>query len=93
MAKPKAPLELQILRSFDKDFARLPHKVQEKASEQIERLSHRQFRHPSLRAEKMVGTEDIWKARITRSYRMTFQLADDTLILRRIGAHDILRTP
>ena len=50
-------------------------------------------RHPSLHVKKMNDPRDIWEGRITRGYRFTFQIAGDTYILRRIGTHDILRTP
>jgi mRNA-degrading endonuclease YafQ of YafQ-DinJ toxin-antitoxin module len=39
----------------------------------------------------MHGVEGIWEARVSISQRITFELAGDTLILRRIGTHDILR--
>jgi mRNA-degrading endonuclease YafQ of YafQ-DinJ toxin-antitoxin module len=45
---------------------------------------------PSLRTKKMHGLEDIWEARVTLSYRITFQRTGDTLLLRRIGTHDVL---
>lgn len=48
-------------------------------------------RHPSLQAKKMQGTEGIWEARVSIFHRITFELAGDTIILRRIGAHDVLR--
>ena len=35
----------------------------------------------------------IFEARVTRAYRMTFQVEGADLILRRVGTHDILRTP
>jgi len=46
------------------------------------------MRYPALRVKKIKGTEHIWEARISRSLRMTFQLEDDTIILRNIGQHD-----
>jgi len=48
--------------------------------------------YPSLRVKKMQGLDDVWEASVTMSYRITFQRAGDTLILRRIGTHDILKT-
>jgi len=41
----------------------------------------------------MVGHRDLWDGRITKDYRFTFQIIGDTYILRRIGKHDILKTP
>ena len=45
-------------------------------------------RYPALRAKKMQGTEHIWEARVSRSLRMTFEIAGNTIILRNIGRHD-----
>ncbi len=50
-------------------------------------------RHPSLRIKKMEDPRQIWEASITKSYRFTFQIQRDTYLLRRIGTHDILKTP
>jgi mRNA-degrading endonuclease YafQ of YafQ-DinJ toxin-antitoxin module len=40
----------------------------------------------------MKGLEGIWEASVSMSYRITYELAGDTLILRRIGTHGILKT-
>ena len=36
---------------------------------------------------------DIWAARVTADYRLTFAIDGDTYILYRIGPHDIERHP
>ena len=46
-----------------------------------------------MRLKRTRGTEDIWEARVTSGYRLTLQIAGDTLILRRIGAHDVFKEP
>jgi mRNA interferase RelE/StbE len=52
------------------------------------------IRHPALRAKKMQGTNYIWEARASRSLRITFQIQNDTIVLRNIGQHDeVLRQP
>jgi mRNA-degrading endonuclease YafQ of YafQ-DinJ toxin-antitoxin module len=40
----------------------------------------------------MQGLKDIWEASMTMSYRLTFQRAGDTIILRRVGTHDVLKS-
>lgn len=92
MAESKAPLEIRILRSFDRDFGRLPKEIRERANDQIRRLAARDF-HPSLRLKKMEGHPDIWEVRVSRNYRMTLQFDEGAVILRRVGTHDVLRTP
>ena len=46
------------------------------------------LRYPSLRVKRMQGTLNIWEARVSRSIRLTFEIHNDTLILRNIGRHD-----
>jgi mRNA-degrading endonuclease YafQ of YafQ-DinJ toxin-antitoxin module len=50
-------------------------------------------KHPSLHIKKMKGHPEIWEGRITRDYRFTFKVVENTYFLRRIGTHDILKTP
>jgi len=49
--------------------------------------------HPSLNIKKIQGVKDIWEGRITKAYRFTFHISEDTYILRKIGTHDILNKP
>lgn len=41
----------------------------------------------------MGGTPHVWEMRVTKSYRITFQIAGEVYCLRRIGTHDILQSP
>ena len=75
--------------SFARDFKNLPKEIQQRADRAIGLLASNPL-HPSLRTKKMHGLEDIWEARVTLSYRITFQRTGDTLLLRRIGTHDNL---
>jgi mRNA interferase RelE/StbE len=74
---------------FTDDFHRLPKDLQTRAEKSI-RLLTEDTRHPSLRTKKMEGTPGIYEARVTLSYRITFQIEGDTIVLRRIGTHAIL---
>jgi len=75
---------------FRRDFERLPLDVQSRAEKAI-RLLKENPRHPSLRSKKMQKVENIWEASVTMSHRITYEVTGETLILRRIGPHDILR--
>src|SRR5439155_2404530 len=77
---------------FARDFRSLPPDIQRRAAKQLQLLLDNP-RHPSLRIKKMEGSQDIWEGRISKGYRFTFQVRNDTYILRRIGAHDILGAP
>ncbi len=75
--------------SFKRDFRRLPADIQRRAEKTIVLLSGNP-RHPSLRTKKMKGPHDVWEARVSVSYRVTFQFVEDEITLRRIDTHDIL---
>ncbi len=77
---------------FLRQYRYLPPYIQKKADRQLVRLLS-DLRHPGLYAKKMAGHDDIWEARIDIHHRFTFQIVGDIVILRRIGPHDILRTP
>jgi hypothetical protein len=53
---------------------------------------------PGLRFQKLTGQRtpdghDIWYFRASRSLRVTCVREGDLLVLRRVGSHDIERTP
>lgn len=79
-------------RSFEKDFRKLPSDIIERFEKQLGFFLSDTF-HPSLQSKKMQGRIDIWEARITKGYRFTFWRDGETVILRRIGTHDILQNP
>jgi len=80
----------RALSTFQKDYKSLPRVVQKQFEKAI-RLFEENPRHPSLRVKKMEGTADIWEARVTQSYRFTFNWEGDVVSLRRMGTHNILR--
>jgi mRNA-degrading endonuclease RelE of RelBE toxin-antitoxin system len=85
--------EIRLTASFEKLIKRLPRSVREQAYEKLA-LYIQNPKHPSLRVKRIKGTDAIWELSVTMSYRVTFELPDDkTLLLRRIGTHDILKKP
>ena len=73
---------------FHRDYRSLPVEVQRVLDKALKFLLENP-RHPSLRAKKIPGTE-IWYARVSRAYRLTFQFEADVITLRRVGSHAIL---
>ena len=73
--------------SFKKAWGQLSDQQKELARKAIEHLIA-DMRYPGLRVKKIRGTEHIWEARVSRSIRMTFQIAGETIILRNVGQHD-----
>jgi mRNA-degrading endonuclease RelE of RelBE toxin-antitoxin system len=85
-------MKLSLTKSFIKDYQALPVSLQRTTDKQLERLAE-DPQHPSLNVKKMQDPRNIWEARVTKGYRLTFQMDGDICILRRLGTHDILRTP
>ena len=85
-------MKIQTTRPFDKDYNALPETVKVRADKQFFLLLENPD-HPSLRLKKIKGHPSIWEGKITKSYRFTFQISGDVYLLRRIGTHDILKTP
>lgn len=79
-------------RRFEKDYASLPQSIQNTVDKKLKIFVDDQY-HPSLRVKKIEGTQGIWEMRVSRNYRITFQFINDGIILRRVGTHDILKTP
>ena len=71
---------------FKKALKRCPQSVEEKLYKQADYLLQN-LRHPSLHAKKYNEAEDIWQARVDRSYRFYFLIEGDTYILLDIRAH------
>ena len=86
-------MEIKIEKTFKKSYEKLPKEIQDRFSEKLSLLMEN-FQHPSLRAKKMQGKEDIWEASISDNYRITFNIKGNTIVLRKIGTHDkTLRNP
>jgi mRNA-degrading endonuclease RelE of RelBE toxin-antitoxin system len=83
-------MRLQPTKTFAKDFRQLPENIKKAVHKQLTLLLSNP-RHPSLNFKKMRDPRDIWEARISDSYRFTFQIKGDVYILRKVGTHDILK--
>ena len=70
----------------DKDYAALAATVRRAFRKQLEFLlvNHR---HPSLRAKKLEGSDDLWQARVNRSWRFYFNVDGDEYIIIGIVPH------
>ena len=85
-------MRIQTTRPFDDDYESLSESLKQAVDKQLA-LFVNNPQHPSLRVKKIKGHPNIWEGRITRSHRFTFQIVGDVYLLRRIGTHDILKTP
>jgi len=85
-------VKLAFTKPFKQDYKKLSGNIQELIDKQIAHLLENP-KHPSLQIKKMEGRQSIWEARITKGYRMTFQIVGDTYLLRRAGTHSVLKKP
>jgi len=85
-------MRLAFTKNFVRDYRKLPQQIQKLTNKQLEFLLSNP-KHPSLNIKKMQDPRNIWEARITKSYRFTFQIEKDTYILRKVGTHSILTKP
>jgi mRNA-degrading endonuclease RelE of RelBE toxin-antitoxin system len=85
-------MKIQTTTPFDRDYDDLPESIKEQTDKQLSLFVDNPH-HPSLRVKKIKGYPKIWEGRITKNYRFTFQIEGEIYILRRIGTHDILKTP
>jgi len=77
---------------FKKQYKKLPQQVKEATKKQLGLLLSSP-QHPSLNLKKMQDPREIWEIRITKSYRATLQIRENTYILRNVGTHDMLKKP
>ena len=82
-----------IINRFRKDIKKLSADGKKKVSKAFD-LLEKNIDHPSLHVEKLTGTDNIWSLRLSIHFRMSFSKRNsETIILRRIGTHQIYQKP
>ena len=84
--------KLTLSKPFEKLFERLPKNIRETAYDKLG-LFLKNPSQPSLRVKQVKGTKGIWELSVTMNYRITFEVFEEEIYLRRIGTHDILGQP
>lgn len=78
---------------FKRAYKSLPEEAKVHVKEALRTLAVN-IRYPSLHAKKIKGAKDIWEARVSLDYRITFQIKGDYFILRNVGHPDLaLKNP
>jgi mRNA-degrading endonuclease RelE of RelBE toxin-antitoxin system len=90
-------VRIRETRQFEDDYRRLSPQDRERVKVTLRKLVASPGL-PGLRFQKLSGATDpdgkqIWYFRASESIRITCVREDDEVFLRRVGAHDILRTP
>ncbi len=83
-------MTLRFLDSFKACYKRLPADIQLRVDRTLQIL-RTDPRHPSLRTKKMKGPTNVWEARVTLNYHLTFHWESGQIVLRRAGTRDILK--
>ena len=86
-------MKIKAYNRFKKSYRKLPENIQKKVDKQIALLLN-DLKHPSLHTKKIKGREGILEARVDIYYRMSFEIVEDTIVLRVVGNHDeVLKNP
>jgi mRNA interferase RelE/StbE len=79
---------MELLRSirFERSYAEAPEQVQRAFDKQSLLLVHN-LHHPSLRAKKYDEGQNLWQARVNKSWRFYFLIQGDAYYLVDIVPH------
>ena len=80
---------MQLVESsrFRREYKKLPVSIQDQVGKTLVLLATNPH-HPSLRTHKRQGESELWQARVTRSYRIYFELSNDVIRLVSIVPHE-----
>jgi mRNA-degrading endonuclease RelE of RelBE toxin-antitoxin system len=79
-------MRVDLTEQFQAQFEDAELSVQKAVVKQL-RLLKQNIRHPSLHAKKFNEAEDIWQARVNKSWRFYFKIHDDTYRIIEMKTH------
>jgi len=79
-------MDIQHSAASARAFVGAPRVVQQAFLKQAAFLKLN-LHHPSLRAKKYGGAQDLWQARINRDWRFYFRIAGDVYLILNIIPH------
>ena len=79
-------MRIRLTNDATKQYHKLPKHIKKKANKQFDYLVEN-FRHPSLNVKLYTGTENLWQARIDKSYRFYFYIVDPHYIVVALIQH------
>lgn len=85
-------MTIRFSKPFVKQYRKLPKAIQKKVDRMIE-LMEENLNHPSLKVHKMVNSHAIYEGRVDIHHRVTFEIENKTVIMRKVGTHAIYRNP
>lgn len=83
--------KLQFTERFKKQILKLPNnQIRSALKSSLDKLIHDPF-YPSLRTEKIQGSEYVFSSRVNKQYRFTWEFKKNrTIRLRNVDDHDEL---
>ncbi len=78
-----------LTEPFEKDFWELSNSERKQPRKALRFLADNP-KHPSLQIHRIKGTS-FWEAYVNKDISVVFEQNSDTLVLRAIGHHDILK--
>ena len=80
---------MRLIRTerFKRAYRKLENQEQERVKQALVRLLADRT-YPALRVKRVQGTAKIWELRASRDIRVTFEIEDNTIILRNVDHHD-----
>lgn len=85
-------MKIVFTKRFQKAYRKLPQAVQKKTNRRLKAVAL-DIRHPGVKAKTMTGVGDIWEGRVNGSYRFTFTVEGNRIVMRTVGTHEIYRNP
>jgi plasmid maintenance system killer protein len=79
-------MHLVFTARFDRSLGQAPAAVQKAFWKQVGFLLAN-LHHPSLRAKKYEGADEVWQARVNRDWRFYFKITGNAYSLLDITAH------
>jgi len=79
-------MNVRFTERADKDYAALSANVRKAFGKQLAFLLENP-RHPSLRAKKLEGSDELWQARVNRNWRFYFKIEGDEYAIIGIVPH------
>lgn len=88
-------MTIELTNRFIKDFKKLSPQLKKKTTRTLEKLSTSilEKKQAGMQVKKMRNQPNIYEARVDIHCRVTFNKYGNSLIMRRVGGHDIYKNP
>jgi len=88
----KENIHIEATNTFIKHYKKLDPLLKSQVKETLI-LFQNNPSHPSLGNKKITCQKNVYEIRISRNFRITYSKYGNTVILRKVGKHDIISNP